>query len=136
MTRTLLTFLIISILFPFCTEYEEGPYISLRSKESKVCQKWKVQSVEDIQTGEIYTSMYRDWEVLISSNGTYTKNIVYLDQTSVESGTWEFDGSKHIRFYYSGNNNLFLKKYEIIRLTKEEMWLRDDIEEIHYAQNI
>ncbi|MBN2682346.1 MAG: hypothetical protein JXR58_07545 [Bacteroidales bacterium] len=132
MIKALFLLLLIVLTFPFCTEYEEGPYFSLRSKEKKVCQKWEVESVTDLQYDETYTSMYRDWEMEISVTGTYTKKIIYLDQVSSENGTWEFDGSKHIRFYYTKNNSNFLKKYEIIRLSKNEMWLRDDLEEIHY----
>lgn len=134
MFRLLVTFFAIICLLPYCTEYEEGPYFSLRSKEKKVCQNWNVESVTELQTGEIYTSMYRDWGLEINTNNTYSKTIVYLDNHTVEAGTWEFDGSKHIRFYYQGNGNPYLKKYEILRLSKNEMWLRDDIEEIHYRQ--
>jgi hypothetical protein len=134
MLKSIIIVLLITFSLPFCTEYEEGPYFSLRSKEKKVCQQWKVQSVTDLQSEQTYTSMYRDWEVEISSAGTYSKKIVYLNELTMETGTWEFDGSKHIRFYYTSNNNPFLKKYEIIRLTKNEMWLRDDLEEIHYRK--
>ncbi|HBS86744.1 MAG: hypothetical protein A2W91_12000 [Bacteroidetes bacterium GWF2_38_335] len=122
---------LILILLPLilinCNEFEDGPYLSLRSKESRACKQWSYEYIMDLETGQLYTSMYEGWILDLNNNGEYTKTIVYLDSLSTEKGTWEFDGRSHIRFHY----NDYMTKFKILRLSNDEFWLQSNQEEIH-----
>ena len=85
------------LAFISCSKYEEGPGITLLSKSSRMCQKWRpIQSV-DGSTGEI-TNIDRDGSYIeFIKNGTiqyYNKNQMSFLGIDAVTGTWEFSSDK------------------------------------------
>jgi hypothetical protein len=119
------------ILLSSCGKYEEGPSISLTSKENRLARKWELTKVEYFN-GE--NSTYSEGTVYpfylnFNKNGilTYTKLVNQSDLQEFTStwtwhlGTWgvTLDLTNNI----NGNNGI--RNYQIKRLTKKELFIYD-----------
>jgi len=116
----------ISILFILtifsCTKYEDGPVITFRGKKVRLEGTWKYQSKilidQDIEVTEnLPTTLY-----------TYSKDGTYSESTG-NKGTWKFSGSVDLVITDTTNVEV---KWEIIRLSNKQLWLRKDNVEHHY----
>ncbi|MFB6258002.1 MAG: hypothetical protein ABEH38_04850 [Flavobacteriales bacterium] len=131
---------ILSTLFLFvflaaCKKYDEGPFVSVRSKKERIVNEWKVDEAT-ADDGSETTSQY-DGEVwkFTDDNEYFFRN----DSTggSQVEGKWHFEGDKE-EIYLSGPVYMPHKgEYNILRLKEEELWLvrESDNEEIHLIPN-
>lgn len=147
-TLILLVFIVLTAILPSCKKYAEDGSIHLyRTANSRVTNTWGVAQV--LINGADATGSYTDFNpeltFIIKRNGNYT---VYcdgfmLDKTGVKnpyitniSGTWQFLDKKKNLGLTQGLFSSNIDKYEITKLTKNEMWLRQQsgtsITEIHY----
>jgi len=151
MKKILLFSLIISLLFA-CGKYEDGPMISLRTKEKRLVGEWKlVESSNEILTtiADFYIDIKKDGDAelipYINTNGLGVSSGLKLD------GEWEWTNKKEgIRLsldtdmlktllsalvlsngldpeYINLINNEY--EFEITRLTNKELWLKYDGDE-------
>lgn len=125
--KKLLSFFFIGafLLVAACGKYEEGPALSLRSKKARVANEWKVAYAYDLDDLKETTTDYTNetWE--------FTKDGEFIERESDKvdkTGTWDFMSDKEeivISFPTK------VKKYKILRLKENEMWIRDHEEELH-----
>lgn len=113
-----------------CKKYEDGPYISLRSKTERVANTWKAERVTD--NGEDKTSDYSDFRITLTKGGDYT--ITPGGTFSISSsGTWSFindkDDIQTISKPVLGMSTT--NTYKILKLKENEMWLVDGSKEYH-----
>jgi hypothetical protein len=136
LTLALLFSAIISMSFIGCDNYPEGKKITLESTTERVSNNWKI--AQAIDNGTDVTSNYNQYELNLSTDGTAKLTAVYVflgvsfDFTT--TGTWSFvDESKKIAFNY--DNDAADGVYEILKLQKDEMWLKVDggTLELHYV---
>lgn len=108
-----------------CGKYEEGPGLSLRSKKARVANEWKVVYAYDHKDQVEITSDFNGETFVFSKDGGYLKND---EGVTKKTGTWDFITDKEeIAISFPTD----IKKYTILRLKENEMWLKDDEEEIH-----
>jgi hypothetical protein len=124
-----LIFIILS--FVSCTKFEEGPKYSLTSADKKIVRKWTVEYILDFSNNEKYTAGMDDWAFYIFNNSKFRKIYTHLGKTHAEYGSWELTDDI-LKLQYKEQDYNFEKQYKILRLTKTEMWLINDSEEIHY----
>lgn len=93
--KKLCIYLVLSlILLGACKKYEEGPGISLRSKEKRLCQEWDMNKW--IYNGEThifnagYSHIYWD----IDKNGAFEERRVLSDTTKELIAKWEWSEDK------------------------------------------
>ncbi len=123
MKRTLYLWIVAGfILSTFSCTYDEGPWISLRTKASRLDGHWTV--VEVINNGENTTSFYpEDYGYKFDKNGSFKK--VY---NAVETpGTWEFSDDKTEAFL-TYTNSPDADAYYILRLTNKQLWWKRTVD--------
>lgn len=107
-----------------CKKYEEGPTLSLNSKKERVCNTWRVEKAYE---GEIEkTSDYEGWRITFTKDNYYFFYTVGTSSISLNfTGTWEFDSKKEtiVARVTDGSGQVEFRKYKIIKLMKNEMWI-------------
>lgn len=107
-------------------KYEDGPFISLRSKEERVANVWVIDKAFD--NGTDVTSDYEQYELNLDKdrNANLTSkyssgNITFSFTTK---GNWVFENKKNdIRFDFDDDDADMV--YEILRLKENEFWIKE-----------
>lgn len=107
-----------------CGKYEDGPNISFRSKEARLCEKtWVLESVNmagmDMSAEEIQTEEGGEFQMELKKDGTVT----FTDNMGMnpETGKWQFQKNDS-QFKVSGINSDKTDLNTITRLTNKELW--------------
>lgn len=119
-----------------CSQYPDGPIISVRSKAARVANNWKVaQALDD---GKDVTSNYSKYELTLSEAGAASISAKYTilgaDFEYVTGGTWAFvNDADKISFDFENNDQDGV--HTILKLQEKEMWLKEDggTVELHYV---
>lgn len=106
-----------------CGKYEYGPEFSLRTKKNRVTGTWKIHSIiingTDV-TDAAMANLGTDYTFTVMKNYAYQKvGINVLDE-----GTWKFTERKHMFETQSSVEGSKPVTEEILRLTREEFWVR------------
>ncbi len=98
MTKRIGIYLVLLLLVTSaCKKYEEGPFLSLRSKEKRLCQKWELKNAsfsgDDIEIMDEFSHYYWD----IKKEGTIECDILFNDWGDEEhiSYDWEWIDKKN-----------------------------------------
>jgi hypothetical protein len=109
-----------------CNKYEDGKAINLSSKKSRVENTWKIGQA--LRNGEDVTSDYDEFTLFLSKDGDAQLAALYtFGNFSYETdtdGTWEFKSNKE-NLYLDFDDDEFDKTYQILKLEKEDLWLRE-----------
>ncbi len=116
----------ILVVLPSCSKYEEGPAISLRTKKARVANTWEVEKA--YRNNEEVTDDYDEYTLKTTKDGDAELAALYsAGSFSFEydtQGTWDFADDKEslmLDFEDDGAD----RNYQILRLTNDEMWLRE-----------
>lgn len=108
-----------------CGKYEDGPAISLRSKEARVCNTWQVSSAmqNGVDKTSDFNAAFAGYLLDIRKDETYTLSYSPFSIGQVnDQGRWEFTSDKmEIRFTDSDGD---VSQYQILRLKEKEFWVR------------
>lgn len=115
-----------SIVLSSCSKYEDGPAFSLRSKEERISNTWRVDKA--MENGSDVTSSFDQYELQMLRDGAATLAALYsLGDLTFEfetTGTWTFENSSEdLRLDFE--NDAADRTYEIMRLKEKELWLRE-----------
>lgn len=117
--------LLILVLASGCKKYAEGPGLSLRSKEARVVNEWKVDYAFDYRDTMNVTIDYTGETFAFVKGGDFMEKKNGLTNNT---GKWEFTADKDsLRVTISTE----VDNYLILKLKENEMWLKDKDEEIH-----
>ena len=117
-----------------CKKYEEGPALSLRSKNARVANTWKVESYT------INASDYTSELTSINYTETYDKdgNYSYSSTFDTGSGKWEFQSDK-MEIKRSGVSGQSTESLHILCLKHKKFWYYymdgSDRHEFHLVPN-
>ncbi len=130
MKKIILIVLVLGSLIS-CSKYEDGPLLSLRSKEKRLVGTWK-HVVND--------NVYKTWN--FEENKVFNE-LHYFDEVPriPLDGEWEFSDKKDkiniLNYYGQSDDGLSLEltttTYTILRLTKDDLWLEGE-ETIKYEK--
>ena len=123
---------ILIIFLSGCSKFEEGPKISLLSKTKRISRAWKVEYSINLETGIEHSADFNAWILEFSKDGTYSQTVVYGETQNIYNGKWAFIGDNQIRLNFNTQAGDQIIFYTILRLSKNELWLKDEKEEIHY----
>lgn len=120
----------ISLVYSAC-KYEEGPWVSIRSKKERVSNTWKVEKA--YEDGQDVTSSYQQYELQLLRSGSAKLVAIYTSgNVTVEyetNGTWDLiDNKEELRLDFENNNAD--NTYKILKLKEKEMWLRDTDDDV------
>ncbi|WP_306643350.1 hypothetical protein [Sanyastnella coralliicola] len=120
--------LLIALAFSLvmCDKYDDGPAISLISRTDRITNNWEVYQAKSDE--ENVTDEFDQYELFIRSDGTCELHAEYtflgVDFTTETEGFWYFrDSDQNVEFDFDDDD--FDDQYEILRLTSDELWLRD-----------
>lgn len=107
-------------------KYEEGPAISLRSKNERVANTWVIDKA--YEDGKDVTEDYDQFDLFMSQDQNATLTTNYKAGGAVfaftTEGTWSFENDKEdIRMDFK--NDDADNVYSILKLKENEMWLRE-----------
>lgn len=127
-------FIVLGVLLGACKKYDEGPAISLRSKEKRLCQTWKLtywtDHGEEVDIGDSFYT----WE--FSKNGDLTVKIVNNccpDEAGDGNTTeWRWSDDKESIEALSFNDSEIWFTYQIKKLKYKELILEYTSSEHEY----
>jgi hypothetical protein len=130
--KILLAASLIIITLTSCKKYDDGPAISLRSREERIANDWRIDQA--MEGGSDVTSDFDNYHVVFRKNNTTTLTAKYrflgVDYEFATAGTWSFE-DKDEKLKVDYENDGADATYIILRLKEEELWLRkvgDDLE--------
>lgn len=114
------------MLMTSCKKYEDGPLFSLRSKQEKIANTWRVDLA--MNEGQNVTSSFDQYELQMLRNGSATLAALYtLGDLTFEfqtNGSWELvNNNEDLSLDFE--NDAADATYEILRLKEDELWLRE-----------
>lgn len=114
------------LLISSCKKYEDGPFMSLRSKTARVINTWVIESAT--RNNVAITSEYEAYTLYLEkdskANLQYKIDDFGLDLILSASGTWALEEAKeNLRLNFE--NDDFDRYYQILRLKENELWLRE-----------
>lgn len=130
MQKAIITFFII-VFLASCTKFDEGPKFSPFSKNFRIKRTWEIEYLYNIKNDEYYYKDFDGWTLTFYDESKYLKKIIYNGKETIEEGVWKFEDDTLFIIYYPDIYTIE-KKYKTLRLTQKELWIRNDIEEIHY----
>lgn len=111
-----------------CQKYENGPFISLRSRTERISNQWKVENYK--VNGTDYTSLVSSYVETFSESGAYSYSWTLLNG----EGTWAFQ-NKDMEVKLTGDSAQTSRTLYILKLEEDEFWYYymdgDDKHEYH-----
>jgi hypothetical protein len=141
-------FLAVMIFFSSCGKYEEGPMVSLKSKEARVAGTYEIVEVlkngkSDEEMLEIMSIMEFTFEKDGTGEISYTYTLGGASFTDVEDAEWMFSSDETkllVRTREDADSDWSdWEESTIIRLTDTEIWTQeydddDDLYEYHFEE--
>ncbi len=135
MKRSVFFSFIILLATTACGDYENDPTIKLRSSEKLIAKEWKIDYVKYVDSEVRHSSDFANWRLTMNGDGTYQLKIVYGVDENLRDGSWKFIGPEEFDFNFTEPSGEIRERYKILRLTKDDFWIKNDLEEIHYLAN-
>jgi len=119
MKKHLITLFSLLVLFSFfmftgCKNYDEGPGITLRSKQNRLVNEWKLSAMlyEGLEIG----TPNRTFQV--NKDGTFRLTTSGV----IQNGKWLFSKSKSSLFMEMNDTDVYYTYY-ILKLRSNELWI-------------
>jgi hypothetical protein len=133
-TRFAVLFILGGLMFfgtQSCQKYEDGPFISLSTRTSRVSNNWRVDNYK--VNGTDYTSLLAGYTELFTKGGDYSYNWGLISG----KGTWAF--SNHdADIQITGTENQASHTLVILKLEEKQFWYYymdgNDKKEFHMVQ--
>lgn len=123
-----------------CKKYEDGPYLSFKSRTDRVSNTWKVEKVlkNDEEITVAFNQDLPDLRITFSTNGSLTRNVKVNGTPYTVTGQWAFqsdDEEIHITIdtqFYTEDS-----VWVILKLMEDELWvnysINKDVYEVHFT---
>ena len=130
MRRLSIAFLTAALLLGIstgCKKYEEGPALSLKSKDARASNNWKAKNV--FQDGVDYTAWFTDWSIDMGEDGRIVITDLADDDSTwvTQAGFWDLvNDEEELRLLYTEPRvNPDRQTFTITRLTGKEFWFKE-----------
>lgn len=110
------------LIFSSC-KYEDGPFLSLRSKTERLVKEWKLDQFFEngVEKTDEAKSQFSNYTLTIYNNNTYTLTYSLNGVLPYsESGTWKFANKKKDLILTDDGDET---KYEILKLKETQLWV-------------
>ncbi|MFZ1686791.1 MAG: DUF5004 domain-containing protein [Flavobacteriales bacterium] len=109
-----------------CKKYDDGPAFSLRSREERVANTWRIDRA--MSGSDDVTSAFSQYELRLTKDHdaslTATYTLFGTDFSFTSSGTWSFENKdEDLRLDLEDDDAD--ETYQILRLKETELWLRE-----------
>jgi len=122
--RTAFVLLFFSFLLEGCKKYPDGPAFTLRSKEERLGNNWKLDKYyeNDVDKTDYFNSTFEQYALTIVKSGTYAFKYVTAGVGYQESGTWRLANDNKNWETLSNISGASLTSYTILRLKEKSFW--------------
>jgi hypothetical protein len=158
MNKNILTSLTIALvmLLTSCGKYEDGPFLSIRTKNARITGEWELVKSESTTTSSSGYSSTETFNGSIMTSSTTSSSGNYIDSYAYSS-TWEIDGDNNsvvintmadgvassITTIWNWENGASEKEmlnidgllYRILRLTNKELVIESAYTSTSYSDN-
>ncbi len=122
--------LILASAISSCSIYPENPLLALSSKEKRVANTWRVSYASD-EDGTEVTDQAADDRYIFSEDGTAEWKTTFTGADITLTGEWDLldDGATlqtTLQYTILGVTYTQTDKFNIQKLTEDELWLEDD----------
>jgi hypothetical protein len=118
-----------------CKKYEDNPdEITLTPRSERMVNTWIFAYAEE--DGQNVTDSFDQYELYMNASNEAELKAEYttfgIDYSTTTEGTWAFTNDE-ANVLFNFNDDDFDEEYQILRLTKDELWILDvdDDLEIH-----
>jgi hypothetical protein len=117
----LIVSLILTLSLIACSTYDEGPYFSFYSPESRITGIWEIDEVlsDDLESRAL-SEDYPYREITFNEDNTFV--IIIDDSQETINGTWNFNEDKTEVLLITELED-FNIRFEIKRLSTNELWV-------------
>jgi len=133
MKKLIIYFTLLLMVVGGCKKYDEGPLISLRSKEKRLCQEWKVDKY--LLNGEDFT-FYEEQYWTFEQNGDFLIYINYGNNEDQGEYSWRWaDDKESIEIKIiedKSKSSFFFQKF--YKSTKADDWAKFQIKKLKFDQ--
>jgi hypothetical protein len=124
--KTTILLTVLTFVASSCKKYDDGPFISVRSKEERMANTWVIENAYD--KGNDVTSDYDQYELYMDKDSKAKLTSKYksgsIEFSFSTEGFWRFENSKNdVRFDFDDDDAD--RVYEILRLKEKELWLKE-----------
>jgi hypothetical protein len=124
--KTTMLFTVLTFVASSCKKYDDGPLISVRSKEERIANTWVIENAynngNDVTGDYDQYDLYMDKDSKAKLTSNYKSGGITFSYTT--EGAWRFENSKNdLRLDFE--NDDADRVYEILRLKEEELWLKE-----------
>ena len=115
--RYIISLILIVVILTSCKKYPEGPFISFRSRDTRVVNSWGVEKalVNNVENTPIYSKYTYDF----NQDATYSEFNGFLPLT----GNWAFTDDEDSIIVKYNNNTQILHRFKILKLKNSSIWL-------------
>lgn len=131
-TTTAAVCLTMVLCFSACKKYDDGPLISLTSREERIANTWVIDKA--IEDGADVTTSYDNYVLTLTTAHGASLSAQYVlfgvPISTETNGTWSFENNDET-LVLDFEDDVADGTYQILRLTEPELWLRktgDDLE--------
>ncbi|MCI5056978.1 MAG: hypothetical protein MRY83_12760 [Flavobacteriales bacterium] len=118
------TAILVGLTIPSCSKYEDGPEISLRSKEARLANTWEMEHV--FMDGEVVTDNYEQFQLQLLEGGyaKWVSTATFNDRTQdyESEGTWTFVHDKE-SVTFNFDEEALDQTFKILKLEEDALWM-------------
>jgi len=112
-----------------CSKYDDGPWISLRSKQNRLVSPWKYSLVlhngDNVMDGKVQDSInYTESSIGFNEEGRFTEINTINSVANQRDGDWTFDDDKEI-LQLTFDDGSMDRNLTILKLKHEELWFKE-----------
>ena len=114
-------FIAFAVLIGSC-KYEEGPFISFRTKKGRIANKWAYDLV--LSNGIDETADYKDSYIEFLK----PDKVILSGDIGIDEGLWQFKSESKMvikLFMTNSSGEDYTREWIITRLKENEMWLKE-----------
>ena len=123
-----------------CKKYEDGPYLSFKSRTDRVSNTWKVEKVlkNDEEITVAFNQDLPDLRITFSTNGSLTRNVKVNGIPYTVTGQWAFQSDDE-EIHITIDTQLYTEDsvWVILKLMEDELWvnysINKDVYEVHFT---
>lgn len=129
--KNTLILIFLSYIFTSCCFYESGPSVTINTPETRLSNKWELRDVL-ISDKTDYNKLNIEKNLILEfqKNGYFSIYDLPTDKNAF-SGKWNLDKKNNIlqlNFETKTSNEFFPESFNILRLTKNELWITSEEE--------
>lgn len=107
-----------------CKKYEEGPYLSFKSREDRISNTWGIDRIYK-NDEELTVTQQEGWKWTFSKNGTISRRFFFMGIHYIANGTWSLESDDE-EIHITLTSPLYDEDsiWVITKLMEDKLWVK------------